>query len=441
MSKLAALELLGGQKPDKLPNAAFIETVNKQLHGSHRAAAMWIATYARSGNGPQVLLKEWTELVNAETALLENNHSQTSAKIVAGLLRFQIARLKKTAQTAKTVAAVRRLIQLEKGDPETLTGLILWLVDQKAWDAVDEAAKRFESVVGSSAPLLYALAEAQAAQGHHEQAEQTAARAGPALRPAAPRGGRALDQRRPLAAARASGLGQAGIPTRHQGGDRQSEPRARTAQCHFADFLHDQVEDLTAAETLQQLVNDVGRDKPADTPVLEDHTLGEVRARMNFLFACHWEGKADAVKQRSYLKEALSDDADVDVLIACHRQSGWSPEQKRKVRHLIDKSTEDMREKIADEPDDASNYNQLAWLQANTGGDLDEALHDSLKSVELQPDTGGYYDTLGRVYFAKGDYANAVKFQSKAAELDPYSGLIRRQLELFRKKLDEKKGK
>ena len=63
----------------------------------------------------------------------------------------------------------------------------------------------------------------------------------------------------------------------------------------------------------------------------------------------------------------------------------------------------------------------------------------SQKSIELKPEEGGFYDTLARVYFAKGDLQNAVKQQTKAAELDPHSGLIRRQLEFFRKKLEEKK--
>jgi hypothetical protein len=44
---------------------------------------------------------------------------------------------------------------------------------------------------------------------------------------------------------------------------------------------------------------------------------------------------------------------------------------------------------------------------------------------------------LAHVYFAKGDYANAVAYQSKAVELEPHSGLIARQLKLFRAKLAE----
>ena len=63
--------------------------------------------------------------------------------------------------------------------------------------------------------------------------------------------------------------------------------------------------------------------------------------------------------------------------------------------------------------------NEFAWLAANTEGDLDEALRLSKRSLDLAGEHGSYCDTLARVYFAKGDYANAVKHQSRAAELLP----------------------
>jgi len=73
---------------------------------------------------------------------------------------------------------------------------------------------------------------------------------------------------------------------------------------------------------------------------------------------------------------------------------------------------------------------------ANTEGDYDEALRSSQRSLELRPETAGYLDTLGRCYFAKGDYKNAVFHQSRAVELEPHSQQIRRQLELFQKALE-----
>ena len=59
--------------------------------------------------------------------------------------------------------------------------------------------------------------------------------------------------------------------------------------------------------------------------------------------------------------------------------------------------------------------------------------------MAASPTHGGLLDTLARVHFARGDLEGAVKLQTKAAELDPHSGLIQRQLEFFRKKLEEKK--
>ncbi len=94
-------------------------------------------------------------------------------------------------------------------------------------------------------------------------------------------------------------------------------------------------------------------------------------------------------------------------------------------------------DRVALEADIATANNQLAWLVSNTEGDFDEAIRCSLRSLDLRSDAAGYYDTLGRCYFAKGDFANAVQNQSKAAEMEPHSPQITRQLELFQKALRE----
>ena len=63
-----------------------------------------------------------------------------------------------------------------------------------------------------------------------------------------------------------------------------------------------------------------------------------------------------------------------------------------------------------------------------------------LGGLELRPETAGYLDTLGRCYYAKGDYKSAVLHQSRAAELDPHSVQIRRQLEFFQQALKATQG-
>ena len=99
------------------------------------------------------------------------------------------------------------------------------------------------------------------------------------------------------------------------------------------------------------------------------------------------------------------------------------------MRQAAEAPTEGIREGYQFEL--ATAHNQLAWLVSNTEGDYDEALRSSQRSLELRPETPGYLDTLGRCYYAKGDYKSAVLYQSRAAELEPHSVQIRRQLEFF----------
>ena len=146
------------------------------------------------------------------------------------------------------------------------------------------------------------------------------------------------------------------------------------------------------------------------------------------------------MKQKEFLDKGLAaDPEDLDVLIACYHLPGQTPEYHAKIVESIKKTSEKLRDDITANPEDAAACNQYAWLVGNTEGNFDEAIKCSQKSIELQPEEGGYYDTLAHAYFGKGDLENAVKNQLKAAELDPHSGLIQRKLELFRKKLEEKK--
>ncbi len=102
---------------------------------------------------------------------------------------------------------------------------------------------------------------------------------------------------------------------------------------------------------------------------------------------------------------------------------------------MIRAATEEFRNQIQQSPDNATPYNQLAWLVGNTEGDYQEALRCSQKSIELRPNVAGYLDTLGRCYFSVGDFSNAVKYQLQAIELDPHSGQMNRQLVVFREAL------
>jgi tetratricopeptide (TPR) repeat protein len=111
--------------------------------------------------------------------------------------------------------------------------------------------------------------------------------------------------------------------------------------------------------------------------------------------------------------------------------------------HVADKG---FRENIAQQPTAPLPYNMDAWLIGNTEGDFDLAIQYSQNSLELlknQPEElqinePGFLDTLAHCYAGKRDFRNAVKFQARAAELDPHTMQIARALKQFKQQLDQK---
>jgi tetratricopeptide (TPR) repeat protein len=291
--------------------------------------------------------------------------------------------------------------------------------------------------------LLYDLAVVQAGQGLQELAEKTAQRARQVIpgRTAADLYGHLMM----AYALRRRGLFPWAVEEYRQVIRSNFPECAAMGYIALSEMYHDIGDDPSAAQTIQDALKMVDQRALENLEAVTDHSVAELRARMNYFLACQWESKGDAAKHRQYLDEALKVfPTEVDSLIARYRLPNQDPDYRKKTRELIGKAVAGMREDLEKTPEDASNYNQLAWLLGNTEGDLDEALRLAQKSIELGPDNGAYYDTLGRVYYARGDYPNAVKYQSLAAELEPHSGLILKQLQFFKDQLREhppKQGK
>ena len=169
-----------------------------------------------------------------------------------------------------------------------------------------------------------------------------------------------------------------------------------------------------------------------------------------FYFLLH-EQKKDVERQKKALEDgyrAYPDD--VDLLIGIYRFSQSQDDESYKTlakqrlatsgQRLLDTARRydnpNQNPKSTGNVNYLAHYNnQYAWLVANTIGDYDEALRRCREAVDLMPDASGYWDTLGRCYFAKKDYVNAVKFQEHAVSMEPHSGLIKRQLEIFHEAL------
>ena len=439
LSKTAATALLLRGKAANLPCPAAIEIVHKSLQGCKRPGAVWLLAWTRLAADPQAAMAQWRKLVDAELAVLRQTPEESSPEIAACLIRFQVAWLRKLGKNDEAIAAIGRLVDLEPGDSESVAELLDWLIDQKAWKVVDALTERFAPRFAAEPVLLYSLAQAYAERGEKKRAEETALRAFH-LHP-----GKQEEQlvHHYAVAQQLRDRGQFAWARREyehviaQGSE--EEELTVMSRIYLSEMLHEQGQDLDAAGALEKLVRAIDAGKVTEA-MLFGREIRDVRSRLPYFYACHWAAKNDAAKQREYLDKALeANPEDIDALIACYHLPGQPAAYHAKIVGLVEKAAAKLHAAIAVDPDSPSMYNQYAWLVGNTEGDFDEAVRCSRKSLELQPDEGGYYDTLAHVYFGKGDYENAVKYQTKAAQLDPHSGLIQKKLEVFRKKLEEKK--
>jgi tetratricopeptide (TPR) repeat protein len=91
----------------------------------------------------------------------------------------------------------------------------------------------------------------------------------------------------------------------------------------------------------------------------------------------------------------------------------------------IDKALDEYKQVLALAPDSPVGYNELAYHYAESGTNLDKGLEYALKAAELAPKDAAVLDTLGWVYFKKGNYNKAVESLKSAVAARPNSPTIR----------------
>ena len=71
---------------------------------------------------------------------------------------------------------------------------------------------------------------------------------------------------------------------------------------------------------------------------------------------------------------------------------------------------------LAANPNSGEALNYLAYMWADQGRNLDRAMDYVTKALKMDPDNGAYLDTLGWIYFKKGDAASAVTYLTRAVK-------------------------
>ena len=101
---------------------------------------------------------------------------------------------------------------------------------------------------------------------------------------------------------------------------------------------------------------------------------------------------------------------------------------------LLDKSGDrlsclDQMRRILDiDPNHADSLNYIGYTYAEQGIKLDEAMDLIKRALKINPDSGYIIDSLGWVYFQKGQYDEAILHLKKSAELTPDDPTINEHL-------------
>ncbi len=113
------------------------------------------------------------------------------------------------------------------------------------------------------------------------------------------------------------------------------------------------------------------------------------------------------------------------------------PELQKANRHaeaeeLFQRSYLAMRQHSLDFPNCATLHNNLAWLFARNGRELDEAFQHVEQAIMLDPDNPAYIDTLGEVQFRRGKFDEAIVCAERCLQIDSRSKHYQEQLVRFR---------
>ncbi len=448
LSKRAALLALDYPLPSKPEETEpWSSRIRRVIGTSPRAGAEWLRLYAQYLEDPGSTLDQWVILADAEAAELRVRPDKLRSELLRDFLRWQVDMWEKHGNRAQAIATMQRTLPMQNASRAELLDTADWLLARSAWPLIDALAQQFPQAFENDPYLLYRRAEALLRQDQSSRAAELVQRAREMRFEDEPlfhvNLGRELQQRG--LTEWAEGEFRHTIQVFEEGTHANLDARISLGW-----LLHDLARHAEAAAVLQAISDGMDRDTTVVRRLQElQRDPTRIRGQMHFSRALDHHEQGRYAEERQELEQALSFDAlNADILIAMHRVPEAPDNWREQTQDRIDKLTQRFRAAILlaernqqAAPSDESNeqlalmLNQFAWLAANTGGDLQAALSSSRKSLELIPDDPGYLDTLGRCYYALGDFENAVKYQRQAVAREPGSAQIRRQLELFEQAL------
>jgi len=387
LSRWAALAVIGTIDPDKSSRTADPELIGQEVGASRRVAAAWLRQYQLQLGDPASSVAGWQQLIDEELQRLNSHSDETSSATVTTLMYFVAnahARLAKP-KLAEQLAAQASQLEVRQTSGQFEEALELATLGQQ---------------LISLGQVEWALREFRLGYAQQRQLESPVA-----------------------ILARVNGSSLLQDYERYQEAAESLEPLA---------------EELEKNQDLRQSYNGVQAELEQEDVYLPK--VNQLMARYHYVLACHFGREHDDKHQREELLAAIEhDETDADVLIAMFRvvdaDDAWMADTRRRIQKL----SQETEKQIEENPNNSIYYNQWAWLIANTEGDFQKAVRYSRRSLELDPGTASYLDTLGRCYYSAGNVDKAIESQREAVRLIPHMQVMQRQLRQFEESLAEKK--
>lgn len=103
----------------------------------------------------------------------------------------------------------------------------------------------------------------------------------------------------------------------------------------------------------------------------------------------------------------------------------WNTEEKETL----------LKKSITEQPQQSVAYNDLAWIYAEQGKNLDEALRLVEKALSLRPQEPAFWDTKAEILFKKGRIEEAIAIEQRLVRENREVNQFRRQLKKFQEAL------
>jgi tetratricopeptide (TPR) repeat protein len=446
VSKFSALLIIG--QPDAAAHSWAVrqKIIEANLAQNSGPGAQWLRAYLRFHSDPQGAAGEVDKLVDEELAGLApfaNDAQRQNALLLENRLADVLEQ--SLDRRDRALDLLQKLAPLVATDQESVVEFADVLVQHQAWKLIDELALRAKDTFNADPTLLYTWAQSLQAEGETEQAKALSKRAFELI-------GNSPENHKNMGQ-KLSRLGLFDAAEREYRHVIASSPQDTQltieTQSFLGEMLHDQEHDLQAALVLQELVNAMNRDDTVLQRVKEEdggNYPDTLRGEMHLYYSCHYAAQKKLDQQRQALDEGVkADPTNADILIGLYETSADDPVRRQHALELIHTADKGFRETIGQQPNDFTPYNMDAWLIGNTEGDYDLAIQYSQTSIELLKNVAtedelvikpGFLDTLAHCYAGKGDFENAVKYQARAAELDPHTLQITKALAKFKKQLE-----